>query len=509
MIAVMLFIGYYTAAPDGNPPPLGISLAVVALAAVSVLLISLLLNFLSLRALKRAGHIQQNRRAVAIRADVSMRVTLAGVFMVALPYSAFPWSVTRYFGFFPAGDSLAAQLLALAPYLVLFVFAWRPLYRLHRETNFGVWTPWSFMLHKARYNLFVFLAWLPFALLADWLSDFLLALPALFILAAWSFPFLLARAWGCKPVTDTPTLELVRRLEKRTGARFSRIYLWEPGGGNTQNAAAVGIFPPFRYLFLTPALVRGLKPDELEAVILHELGHVKKRHLLFYLFTSLAGINLSVLAGVLLPLSTNTERFVVTLVMVMAYFRLVFGWLSRNMERQADLFSLEHGGSAGSMVNALEKLGISAGHVRRATSWHHLGIAERVEFLRQAERRPELARWHNGRVGAIMTMGYVVSVLVLGGMALIIHEETQLELRPQKTMAAGGGSEVHWRRVMQLMPGNPTASLELAHTLASRPEGREEAKRLAETACRLACGVEEKAAADKLRRELVQSDDTN
>ncbi|MCD7895429.1 MAG: M48 family metallopeptidase, partial [Planctomycetaceae bacterium] len=386
MLLVMLFIGYYSETPVGNPPPVGQAALVVAGAMAVMLAASAVVNRLACGRYERPGRTASQNRRLSADVELVVRLILTIVYGVAIFESALPWSLARALGTGTAPESFAILVFGLAPYVALFFCAWLPMYGFHRRSSFGRWTRRSFLVYKARYNLYMLVAWLPFALLAEWLGEFLVVLPVLFLAAAWAFPAVLARTWGCTPVTDERILESVHRLEKSSGVRFSKIYLWEPGGGNTQNAAAVGIFRPFRYLFLTPALIRNMRPEELEAVVLHELGHIYHRHLLFYLFTSLAGINLAVIAGALLPLSGSTERFIVTGAFVLFYFRFVFGWLSRNMERQADLFAFAKAGNPDDLANALEKLGLSAGNIRNAASWHHLGIAERGDFLRRAER---------------------------------------------------------------------------------------------------------------------------
>ena len=58
----------------------------------------------------------------------------------------------------------------------------------------------------------------------------------------------------------------------------------------------MGILPGLRYILLTPALIETMSREELEAVIAHEIGHVKKYHLLLYICL-IAGFSL--LAGML------------------------------------------------------------------------------------------------------------------------------------------------------------------------------------------------------------------
>ena len=46
----------------------------------------------------------------------------------------------------------------------------------------------------------------------------------------------------------------------------------------------MGLIKQFRYILVTPALLQLLEPFEIDAVIAHEIGHIKQKHLLFYLF---------------------------------------------------------------------------------------------------------------------------------------------------------------------------------------------------------------------------------
>ncbi len=58
------------------------------------------------------------------------------------------------------------------------------------------------------------------------------------------------------------------------------------------NAMVVGLFPILRYVVVTDRLSAELTPEEIEAVFGHEVGHVKHRHMTYYLFfmmVSLAG----------------------------------------------------------------------------------------------------------------------------------------------------------------------------------------------------------------------------
>ncbi|AEH24694.1 M48 family metalloprotease [Pyrococcus yayanosii] len=46
------------------------------------------------------------------------------------------------------------------------------------------------------------------------------------------------------------------------------------------NAMVTGVLPGRRYIILTTALLENFEMDEIKAIIAHEIGHIKGRHLL-------------------------------------------------------------------------------------------------------------------------------------------------------------------------------------------------------------------------------------
>ena len=64
---------------------------------------------------------------------------------------------------------------------------------------------------------------------------------------------------------------------------YADILYWPIFGGRMVTAGVMGLISRFRYILITNALFQVLNADEIDAVIAHEIGHIKKRHLLFYL----------------------------------------------------------------------------------------------------------------------------------------------------------------------------------------------------------------------------------
>jgi hypothetical protein len=117
-----------------------------------------------------------------------------------------------------------------------------------------------------------------------------------------------------------------------------------------------GLLPRVRYVVFTDRLLEELTPDELDAVLGHEIGHAKHGHI--WLYASFLMLSLSVLAALGLLMdqqlkavrseewlrvkeqvdALNTWLLLPPLALVVGYLFVVFGALSRRCERQADVF---------------------------------------------------------------------------------------------------------------------------------------------------------------------------
>src|SRR5947208_174093 len=140
--------------------------------------------------------------------------------------------------------------------------------------------------------------------------------------------------------------------------RGSDLLLWDTHGG-VANAMVAGPVPWVRYVFLSDRLLDELAPEEVEAVFGHEVGHVRHGHLLYYFaflilsLTLLAGlweIGVQLLFGApavvvtadgMVVQAVETWRRwepVPAVCLAGAYVFVVFGFLSRRCERQADVY---------------------------------------------------------------------------------------------------------------------------------------------------------------------------
>ena len=91
-----------------------------------------------------------------------------------------------------------------------------------------------------------------------------------------------------KPLDNGPLRERLQNVCVLHGVKIRDILLWKTGG-LMLNAAVVGLVGSLRFVLLTDMLVKVLPEEQAEAVMAHEVGHVRLRHMpwLFFVILSL------------------------------------------------------------------------------------------------------------------------------------------------------------------------------------------------------------------------------
>lgn len=256
-----------------------------------------------------------------------------------------------------------------------------------------------------------------------------LMLVAIAILA----PVLITRLWDCRPLPDSALKTRILNYCRAQGVRFARVMSWNALNRGLVTAGVVGILRPFRYLLITPGLMGLLSEDEMMAVVSHEVGHVKKRHLLFYfiffvgfmvlvfgLLDRLLNLFMNTGFGFNLLVSSRGEanlavlsflRIFLSLFFFILYFRFIFGYFMRNFERQADLYCFQSGIDPGHMVSAFQKLGARMGDGGREANWHHFSIARRIDFIRRVLEKPALIKVHQRKLRRSLSVFLIGLVL--------------------------------------------------------------------------------------------------
>jgi Zn-dependent protease with chaperone function len=309
----------------------------------------------------------------------------------------------------------------------------------------------TYVLSNITFSIPVLLPWLILSGFADflqalpfeWLARFMETaegeviyfLILLFFVAIMG-PTLIQKFWRCKPIEPGAHRERIENLCRKAGLAYADILYWPIFGGKMITAGVMGLIKRFRYILVTPYLLRILEPDEIDAVIAHEIGHVKRKHLVFYLVFFVGYMLLYfVLADSVQWWLISTEPFywflnktgfepfrvisnvkiAVFIVALVIYFRFIFGFYMRNFERQADIYVYTLFDSAKPLISTLQKIVVTSGQSADRPNWHHFSIKERIDYLRKCESDTKWISLHHQKVKrsiGIFLAGMVLTAIV-------------------------------------------------------------------------------------------------
>jgi Zn-dependent protease with chaperone function len=400
------------------------------------------------------------------------------------------------------GSFTLQGLAALALFLLHLTIIWFYSYQCYCRFSSSTRSPSAIVAANLKFNLAIILPWLlisgsfdllqllPVGALHDQVNTplgqilFFALLLVIFMIFA---PPLVVRVWGCRPLAPGVSRSLIEKFCQDENFQVREIVLWPGPGADFITAGVMGLHRRCRYLLVTEGLLNVLDDDELRAVLAHELGHVKEKHLFFYLIFLLGYLVLAyplstlsfllVLASDLpLALFRRSDPEFLTLISILStlpllllllfYFRFLFGFFIRNFERQADLYVFSVMGRGNPLISALEKVAFHSGNVRDVPSWHHFSIKQRVDFLVAAARNPSLLRHHRLKLRRALA-GYLVGLLAVGVLGYLFHSgavgKNLTEQLNHKMLA----------RLVQLEPNNPQFQLQLGTLYYTRNQPQE------------------------------------
>lgn len=375
------------------------------------------------------------------------------------------------------GDWLVVpSLIAGVPFIIAVMLAWVSVYPAERairqialEINLlrgrpvhPVWGIWEYLAYNFRHQLLFILAPMLLILLArdlieqhqvelrratgfPFLPDLLLGTSA--GLVAVIAPGLLRYIWLTQPLPAGALRDRLEALARRLRLRFSEILIWR-SGGMIVNAAVMGVVAPLRYILITDGMLEQMDDAKIEAVFGHEAGHVKRHHIGFFLLMALiSGCWLTIISvhaqrhGSL----NHLDPVVVGLSIALAVkWFILFGWVSRRFERQADVYGVrtlalagapcevpcalhERGMPAADAGNSnrlclsaaqlfgetLHDVAILNGIPPQAPSWRHGSIASRARVLQKLAADPSQTAAFEQSVGRIKTAIFLVAIASL------------------------------------------------------------------------------------------------
>lgn len=309
-----------------------------------------------------------------------------------------------------------------------------------------------------------------------WAGDLLLGCASIVVLVF--SPLMLRYIWVTAPLPPGPLRDRFERTCRRVGLRYRDILVWNTHG-LTLNAAVMGFIPRLRYILVSDALLEVMQEEEVEAVFGHEAGHVRHWHLHYFglfalvsVFVSGGSLELLHRTGLVTDYSVLNLLAVVVLLLC---WLIGFGALSRQFERQADLFGVRcitpdikvcavpcgvHGSPNGGdsppahgcradqrtprgvcrtaaniFGRTLAKIADLNGVPRHATSWRHGSIQSRCDLVeRWTSDEPGLRRFDRRQL--LIKAGLIVASLTgTAGAAVLYYPQIKQALSGQRRNA--------------------------------------------------------------------------
>lgn len=205
------------------------------------------------------------------------------------------------------------------------------------------------------------------------------------------------------PIQEGELKDKIIDYAKKQNFKLKGIYKMDGSKRSSKANAFFTGFGRYRRIVLFDTLLEKLAADEILAVLAHEMGHFKKRHII-------KGLAISIVHGgfmlFVFSLFLNNKDLIsvfgfgeVSIYAGLIAFGILFSpintlvsigghWLSRKFEREADNFTVETIGSASTLIEGLKKLTVdSLGNltphpVKVFMDYSHPPILERIKRLR-------------------------------------------------------------------------------------------------------------------------------
>lgn len=346
---------------------------------------------------------------------------------------------------------LVDELIVMLPTLLTLVVCWAVFYPLDRrlresamigriDRGLPLYTPPTrrqYLLAQLRHQ--VALLFVPLVLIAAWSESVTLLGPdgrgllsttqAMLLvpvgaMAIFSFaPLIIRHLWDTVPLPEGEIRRSMAELCRKHHVGVRELLVWRTYGVLV-NAAVMGLIAPLRYILLSDALLDQMRRAEVEAVMAHEIAHVRKHHMFWLLLVMVTTLGLgeqagqaglialdgelersgtAMVLGVDVQSLIRDERFAVTLVTAVSLVLglLAFGWVSRRAERQADVFAARHLAQSaetperdaagrivfsreagGTMIAALQRVATLNHIPTKRKAWRHGSIRWRQDHLR-------------------------------------------------------------------------------------------------------------------------------
>ena len=263
---------------------------------------------------------------------------------------------------------------------------------------------------------------------------FLLLIVVMYMLT----PFVLKYIWITEPLPPGSLRLFLESISYRAKIKIKDFLVWKVGQRPFANALLIGLFPFNRFVIFTDTVLKKLSDEEVAAVFAHEIGHAKFKHLLILLSFSCVYMSILFSMNGLMNemLGEGIWNFSLSLLLLVIFWVVIFGQLSRRFEIQADWFATEITANPDSFTRALNKIAYLNGipfKTSGISSLTHPSIEKRINYIKN--------KISNSLSESIMTRKIVViliisSVIGLGGVSYtIIDQIGSVPERQQKLQA--------------------------------------------------------------------------
>ena len=205
------------------------------------------------------------------------------------------------------------------------------------------------------------------------------------------------------PLEDGSLRDSISKYAESVGFNLDKIFIIDGSKRSTKANAYFSGFGNEKRVTLYDTLVNDLDEDEIVAVLAHEVGHYKKKHIIFNLFSSilLTGLTLFILSLLIdnpllsEALGVQETSFHIGLIAFGILYSplseitgLIMNWFSRKFEYQADDYA-KNTYKAESLITSLKKL--SKNSLSNLTPhpayvfmhYSHPTLLERIKNLKQ------------------------------------------------------------------------------------------------------------------------------
>ena len=372
-------------------------------------LIATLLNMAALSAdvperLKATTTADDHERAleyarVSAKFDVLQSTVMLGVFLGFWVGGGFAW-LDQFVWAMHHGSVVSGLwvmgLLFVGQSLISLPFEWYDTFVIEKEFGFNKMTMATFIMDRVKGAILAALLGLPLLALLLWLFEkFSLAalygwviVSAFSLLISWLAPrVIMPMFYKFRPLENEELKKAIMDLAHRLEFPVSEVSVVDGSRRSTKANAFFAGFGKTKRIALFDTLIANHSKDEILAVLAHEIGHCKRKHVPQHIVLSLT---LSGLMFLLLHFALHDSRLttafgvtVPTVAWGMVFFSIIYsplntllgllsGGLSRKNEFEADAFAKKAMGGAGPMISALTKL--SRDHLSNPTP-HPLYVA--------------------------------------------------------------------------------------------------------------------------------------